>query len=351
MAKTAEKILEVKDLKIEFISKDSRLTAVNGVSFHINNGEILGLVGESGCGKTVTSLAIMRLFKDTNGKITDGGIYFKGQDITSIGDREMAVMRGEEISMIFQEPLTSLNPVMRIGDQICEVILKHTKKSRTEAMKIAKEMLEQVGIPRAGQVLKDYPHQLSGGMNQRVMIAMAMSLNPQLLIADEPTTALDVTIQAQILDLMRRINHDHGMSMLLITHDLGVVAEMCQRVIVMYAGRIVEQADVVDLFKSPRHPYSKGLIHSVPVLGRRAERLDSIPGNVPTLSKMPEGCKFAPRCKYKMERCEKEEPGLFTVAGECRERSCRCWLLEESAHMGLAEGADSETQKREEANR
>jgi len=330
MANTAEKILEIKDLKIEFVSKDSSLTAVNGVSFHINKGEILGLVGESGCGKTVTSLAIMRLFKDTNGKITQGGVYFKDQNITTVSDREMAVMRGEEIAMIFQEPLTSLNPVMRIGDQICEVIRKHTQKTRSEAMEIAKAMLMQVGIPRAAQVLQDYPHQLSGGMNQRVMIAMAMSLNPQLLIADEPTTALDVTIQAQILDLMRRINRDHGMSMLLITHDLGVVAEMCQRVIVMYAGRIVEQADVVDLFKSPKHPYSKGLIHSVPVIGRRADRLESIPGNVPMLAKMPEGCKFAPRCKYKMDRCEKEEPRLFMVDGGRQERSCRCWLMEEA---------------------
>ena len=334
MAKAAEKILEVKNLKIEFVSKKSSLTAVNGVSFHINKGEILGLVGESGCGKTVTSLAIMRLFKDTNGKITEGGIHFKNQDITTVSDREMAVMRGEEISMIFQEPLTSLNPVMRIGDQICEVILKHTKKSKQEAMVIARERLEQVGIPRAEQVLNDYPHQLSGGMNQRVMIAMAMSLNPELLIADEPTTALDVTIQAQILDLMRRINRDHGMSMLLITHDLGVVAEMCQRVIVMYAGRIVEQADVVDLFKSPQHPYSKGLINSVPVIGRRADRLESIPGNVPMLAKMPAGCKFAPRCKYKMERCEKEEPGLFAVAGGRQERSCRCWLMEKEVAEG-----------------
>lgn len=337
MAQTADKFLEVNNLTIEFVSKDSRLTAVNGVSFHIRQGEILGLVGESGCGKTVTSLGIMRLFKDTNGKIADGEIMFKGQDITKISEREMAVMRGEEIAMIFQEPLTSLNPVMRIGDQICETILKHTKKTKQEAMVIAREMLDKVGIPRSEQVLKEYPHQLSGGMNQRVMIAMAMSLNPQLLIADEPTTALDVTIQAQILELMKEINREHGMSMLLITHDLGVVAEMCQRVIVMYAGRIVEQADVVDLFKQPHHPYTKGLIHSVPVIGRRSERLESIPGNVPTLAKMPAGCKFAPRCKFKMDICEKEEPELFAVAGGRQERTCRCWL------------ADKEKVQREEA--
>lgn len=334
MAQIAEKLLELKDLKIEFVSKDSRLTAVNGVSFHISKGEILGLVGESGCGKTVTSLGIMRLFKDTNGKITDGGIYFKGKDISKIDEREMAVIRGEEIAMIFQEPLTSLNPVMRIGDQICEIILKHTKKSRKEAAVIAREMLEKVGIPNVDQVLRDYPHQLSGGMNQRVMIAMSMSLNPDLLIADEPTTALDVTIQAQILELMKQINKDHGMSLLLITHDLGVVAEMCQRVIVMYAGRIVEQADVVDLFKSPQHPYTKGLISSVPVIGRRAERLESIPGNVPMLAKMPAGCKFAPRCKFRMPICEREEPGLFAVPGGRQERSCRCWLADEVTDAG-----------------
>lgn len=355
MAQTAEKILELKDVKIEFVSKDSRLTAVNGVSFHINQGEILGLVGESGCGKTVTSLAIMRLFKDTNGKITEGGIYFKGQDLTGISEREMAVIRGEEISMIFQEPLTSLNPVMRIGDQISETILKHTRKTKKEAMDIAREMLEKVGIPRVDQVLREYPHQLSGGMNQRVMIAMAMSLNPQLLIADEPTTALDVTIQAQILELMKQINKDHGMSMLLITHDLGVVAEMCQRVIVMYAGRIVEQADVVDLFKSPQHPYTKGLISSVPVIGRREERLESIPGNVPTLAKMPPGCKFAPRCKYKLPVCEREEPELFAVDGGRQERSCRCWLMNGTAGHDLGETADAgmdiSKETREEASR
>ncbi|MBE6011074.1 MAG: ABC transporter ATP-binding protein [Lachnospiraceae bacterium] len=329
MSQTAEKVLELKNLKTEFITKDSRLTAVNGVSFHINKGEILGLVGESGCGKSVTSLSIMRLFRDTPGKITEGAVYYKGENITDISEREMAVIRGQDISMIFQEPLTSLNPVMRIGDQLVETILKHTSKTKHEAMEIAKEMLRKVGIPRADEIVREYPHQLSGGMNQRVMIAMAMSLNPQVLIADEPTTALDVTIQAQILELMRQINKDHGMSILLITHDLGVVAEMCQRVVVMYAGRIVEEAEVVKLFKSPLHPYTKGLINSVPVLGRRVERLESIPGNVPTLSKMPSGCKFAPRCLKKMDICVEKEPPIFNIDEGGEIRKCRCWLMKD----------------------
>lgn len=332
MSQTIEKILEVKNLQTEFITKDSRVTAVNGISFHLNNGEILGLVGESGCGKSVTSLSIMRLFRDTPGRITEGGVYFKGENITELPEKDMAKIRGEDISMIFQEPLTSLNPVMRIGDQLAETILKHTSKNKHEAMEIVTDMLNKVGIPRVNEIVKEYPHQLSGGMNQRVMIAMAMSLNPKVLIADEPTTALDVTIQAQILDLMRTINKDHGMSILLITHDLGVVAEMCSRVIVMYAGRIVEEADVFDLFKDPLHPYTKGLINSVPVLGRRAERLEAIPGNVPTLTKMPAGCKFAPRCASKMAICDKEEPPLYVTENGSKLRKSRCFLMKDTAN-------------------
>jgi peptide/nickel transport system ATP-binding protein len=270
----------------------------------------------------------MRLLKDTPGKITAGGVFFEDRNLAELPEREMARMRGEDIAMIFQEPMTSLNPVMRVGDQLAETVLKHTSLSKSAALEIVKGMLAKVGIPRIDEVVKEYPHQLSGGMNQRVMIAMAMSLNPKLLIADEPTTALDVTIQAQILELMRKINKDHGMSILLITHDLGVVAEMCQRVVVMYAGRIIESANVMALFKSPKHPYTRGLINSVPRLGRRADRLESIPGNVPTLSKMPEGCKFAPRCAQVTDKCRESEPPLFTTGEGDSFRECRCFLSE-----------------------
>ncbi|MDR1704891.1 MAG: ABC transporter ATP-binding protein [Clostridiales bacterium] len=322
-------ILELKELKTQFISKDSTVTPVDGVSYNIKKGEILGLVGESGCGKSVTALSIMRLFRDTTGKITGGSVQFNGKDLVKVSEKEMAMIRGKDIAMIFKEPLTSLNPVAKIGKQIIEVILKHEPVSVRQARETAVKMLELVGIPRAEQVMNEYPHQLSGGMNQRVMIAMGMSLNPQVLIADEPTTALDVTIQAQILELMKRINEEHGMSILLITHDLGVVAEMCSRVVVMYAGRIVEEADAENLFLRPRHPYTIGLINSIPVIGKNVERLESIPGNVPSLTNMPLGCKFAPRCSKALERCKAEEPGLFTVVSDGMERKCRCWLAAE----------------------
>ena len=319
-----ENLLEVKHLRTEFFSsKKSSVTAVDDVSFDIKKGEIVGLVGESGCGKSVTSLSIMQLLKDTPGKVTNGEIIFQGRNLLEVSKKEMLDIRGDKMSMIFQEPMSSLNPSMRIDKQMIEGIRLHTPLTKAEARKKAADILSQVGIPDPQRVLKNYPHQLSGGMSQRVMIAMAMSCEPDLLIADEPTTALDVTIQAQILELMKKIQQDKGMSILLITHDLGVVAEMCSRVIVMYAGKIVEEAPVEILFATPTHPYTQGLIASVPKLGSGVKVLPSIPGSVPDLSAMPKGCRFAPRCKYATEKCHQEQPELLSV-GE--KQKCRCWL-------------------------
>ena len=321
-----EKLLTVNNLRTEFFSsKKSSVTAINEISFHIDKGEILGLVGESGCGKSVTSLSIMRLLNFTSGKVTKGEVIFEGQDLQQLPEKEMRTIRGGKMSMIFQEPMSSLNPAMRIDKQMIEGIRLHTDLTKEQARERAAKILQQVGIPDPERVLKNYPHQLSGGMSQRVMIAMAMSCNPELLIADEPTTALDVTIQAQILDLMRKIQQEEGMSILLITHDLGVVAEMCSRVIVMYAGEIVEEAPVDILFNHPSHPYTVGLIASVPKLGSGVKVLPSNPGSVPDLSMLPKGCRFAPRCKYATERCHNEEPSLFEVSPQ---QKCRCWLAE-----------------------
>ena len=321
-----EKLLTVNILLTEFFSsKKSSVTAINEISFHIDKGEILGLVGESGCGKSVTSLSIMRLLNFTSGKVTKGEVIFEGQDLQQLPEKEMRTIRGGKMSMIFQEPMSSLNPAMRIDKQMIEGIRLHTDLTKEQARERAAKILQQVGIPDPERVLKNYPHQLSGGMSQRVMIAMAMSCNPELLIADEPTTALDVTIQAQILDLMKKIQQEEGMSILLITHDLGVVAEMCSRVIVMYAGEIVEEAPVDILFNHPSHPYTVGLIASVPKLGSGVKVLPSIPGSVPDLSMLPKGCRFAPRCKYATERCHNEEPSLFEVSPQ---QKCRCWLAE-----------------------
>jgi len=326
-------LLEVKGLKTEFKRDGSSVLAVAGVDFHINKGEVLGLVGESGCGKSVTSLSIMRLLKDTPGRISGGSVSFEGKDLVQLSEKEMRRYRGNELAMIFQEPMTSLNPVLRIGKQLEESIMLHLGYGRKKARQHAIESLQLVGIPRADEVVDDYPHQLSGGMRQRVMIAMAMSCNPKLLIADEPTTALDVTIQAQILDLMNRLKTEQEMGMLLITHDLGVVAEMCDRVVVMYAGRVVEEATVEELFENPQHPYTKGLISSVPKLRQKVRRLESIPGNVPDLRNMPKGCKFAPRCPYVMEQCLSQEPELLPVAQD-EQRKSRCWLTQEGHSKG-----------------
>lgn len=319
-----EVLLDVKGLRTEFMQdRNKTVVAVNDVSFKIHKGEIVGLVGESGCGKSVTSLSIMGLLKDTPGKVTAGEIYLEGVNLLKCSPSEMRKIRGKNISMIFQEPMSSLNPSMRVEAQMEEAILLHTDMSRREAREHSVKMLSKVGIPDPKRVMRNYPHQLSGGMSQRVMIAMAMSCDPHLLIADEPTTALDVTIQAQILELMQKIRRENNTGILLITHDLGVVAEMCSRVIVMYAGRIVEEASAESLFSSPMHPYTEGLIASVPKLGSGVTSLPSIPGSVPDLSMMPDGCKFAPRCKLAFEKCREIEPPLVTLEGG---QKCRCWL-------------------------
>lgn len=322
-----EALLSVRDLRTEFFSsKTSSVTAIHNISFDINKGEILGLVGESGCGKSVTSLSVMQLLKDTPGKITNGSAVLDGVDLVKASDEQIRQIRGGKMSMIFQEPMSALNPAMRIDKQMIETIRLHNDMTKEQALAHAADMLKKVGIPDPPRVLKNYPHQLSGGMSQRVMIAMALSNNPQLLIADEPTTALDVTIQAQILDLMKKLQKEADSSILLITHDLGVVAEMCSRVIVMYAGKIVEEAPVEVLFGNPSHPYTQGLIASVPKLGSGVKVLPSIPGSVPDLASMPKGCRFAPRCKYATEKCRTQEPELVTI-GE--NQKCRCWLKQE----------------------
>ena len=336
-------LLEVRDLKVEFKrDRKSWITAVRGVSFSIHAGEIVGLVGESGCGKSVTSLAVMRLLsKDTSR--TSGSVVMDGRSILELSDREMRDARGNDFSMIFQEPMSSLNPIMRVGDQLAEALRLHNDLSREEVHARSVEALRLVGIPEPEVTLRNYPHELSGGMCQRVMIAMAMSCEPKLLIADEPTTALDVTIQAQILALMERIRAERNTGILLITHDLGVVAETCSRVIVMYAGGIVEEAPVEELFEHPRHPYTKGLIASVPRLGRRVHRLPSIPGSVPDLAAMPAGCRFAPRCPMARPACEAKVPALVQVGEGHR---CACPYAAAGASVeyaagigGLADGA------------
>lgn len=326
-------ILNVNQLRTSFFVNGKEIPAVDGVDFTINEGEILGIVGESGSGKSVTSLSIMKLLKDTPGKVVGGSIHFDGRDLLALSEKEVRELRGNEIAMIFQEPMTSLNPVLTIGNQLREAIKKHLNYSRKKADQHAVSMLTQVGISRADEILQQYPHQLSGGMRQRVMIAMAMSCSPKLLIADEPTTALDVTIQAQILDVMKDMQEKHGTSILLITHDLGVIAETCDRLAVMYAGRIVEQGSVYDLFDDPKHPYTKGLLESIPLIGRRQERLHSIQGNVPMAEDWPAGCKFASRCPFVFDKCLKKEPPLLNV-GEGR--TSRCWLNENEGKEGQA---------------
>jgi len=317
-------LLNIQDLKTYFFTEEGVAKAVDGVSFSLQERETLALVGESGCGKSVTALSILRLIPDPPGKIVGGSILFRGTDLLGLNEKEMRAIRGNKISMIFQEPLTSLNPVFCVGDQIAEVIQLHQKQKKKEAWKKSIEMLKLVGIPSPEQRVKDYPHQLSGGMRQRVMIAMALSCHPQLLIADEPTTALDVTIQAQILDLINALKEELGMALLLITHDLGVVAETAKTVAVMYAGRIVEYADVSELFRKPLHPYTQGLLHSLPRINAHEQgraRLEAIPGTVPPILHLPEGCKFSTRCPKVFAPCRETEPGL---KGE--NHSVRCWL-------------------------
>lgn len=307
-------LLSVRNLRTHFITEDGEVPAVDGVSFDLSAGETLGIVGESGSGKSVTSLSIMRLIPTPPGRIAGGEIIFNGEDLLKKSPAEMRKIRGNEISMIFQEPMTSLNPVFTIGDQIMEAIILHQKLSKKAARERAIEMLRLVGIPSPEQRVDEYPHQLSGGMRQRVMIAMALSCNPRLLIADEPTTALDVTIQAQILELLQRLQEEFGMAIIMITHDLGVVAGMVDRVIVMYAGKVVEEAPVKELFASPKHPYTEGLLGSIPKLHQTQKRLQTIEGVVPSPFNMPKGCRFHPRCKYAQPACEQAEPTLQELA-------------------------------------
>jgi oligopeptide/dipeptide ABC transporter ATP-binding protein len=319
-------ILEVRGLKTYFFTEEGVVKAVDGVDFSVKPGEVVGLVGESGCGKSVTSLSIMRLIAPP-GKVMEGEILFEGRDLLKLPEREMVAMRGNRLSMIFQQPQSSLNPVFTAGEQVAEVLQIHKNMEKKEAWERAIELLRLVGIADPERKASAFPHEMSGGQAQRVMIAMGLALNPQLLIADEPTTALDVTIQAQILDLIRDLKDRMGTSVILITHDLGVIAEMAERVAVMYAGQIVEQTDVEDLFVHPLHPYTQGLIGSIPILGQVAERLEVIPGSVPNLINLPAGCRFAPRCKarlaHQLQICTQAEPPLEAVNPG---HSVRCWL-------------------------
>jgi len=326
----SQPLLDVRDLKTYFFTEDGAVKAVDGVSFRVYPGEVLGLVGESGCGKSVTSLSILRLL-DAPGKIVGGEIWFEGRDLLRLTEHEMTQVRGNQISMVFQQPVTSLNPVFNIGSQIAEVIMIHNPNvKKAEAWREAVNLLRLVGVPDPERRAYAYPHELSGGQAQRVMIAMALALRPKLLIADEPTTALDVTIQAQILDLLRGLRSQFNTAVILITHDLGVVAEMADRVAVMYAGKIVEEAGVQELFANPLHPYTRGLIASVPVLGRVRDYLETIPGNVPNLIDLPPGCRFAPRCQarldYQLDICTQEEPDLIEIAPG---HKVRCWLYQD----------------------
>jgi oligopeptide/dipeptide ABC transporter ATP-binding protein len=307
-------LLRIDNLQTHFFSAGKVVKALDGISFEINAGEVFGLVGETGCGKSVTALSVLRLIPFPPGKIVAGSIRFKDTDLLALPPEAMRRHRGKEISMIFQEPMTSLNPAFRIGDQMREVIRLHQGLGKAAALEAAVDMLERVRIPDARKVAGQYPHQLSGGMRQRVMIAMELSCRPALLIADEPTTALDVTIQAQILRLLKEMRRETGSSILLITHDLGVVAQMCDRVAVMYAGSIVEQAGVVDIFRTPQHPYTQGLWGAIPQIEDEKPSLAVIPGTVPDLSRLPEGCKFHPRCGRRFEPCDRLRPEMAEVA-------------------------------------
>ena len=319
-----QKLLSVRNLKTHFFTDDGVIPAVDGISFELDRGGTIGIVGESGCGKSVTSLSIMGLIPQPPGKIMDGEIIFEGQDLLKLSEEEMRHVRGNEISMIFQEPMTSLNPVFTVGNQISEAIMLHQGLDKAAAREKSIEMLRLVGIPSPEQRVDDYPHQMSGGMRQRVMIAMALSCNPKLLIADEPTTALDVTIQAQILDLMAQLREELGTAIMMITHDLGVIAEVVEKVVVMYTGKIVEAADTYTIFKEPLHPYTIGLLASIPRLDSDGSRLQAIPGSVPIPGTFPEGCGFHPRCAFAKDLCVKKQPPAFEVADN---HSVACWKV------------------------
>lgn len=325
-----EPLLKVDHLVTSFDTKKGSVNAVDGVSFEVEAGRILGIVGESGCGKSVTSLSIMRLLPEHSGKISGGSIKFDGRELTSLGEKEMLKIRGNQIAMIFQDPMTSLDPVMTIGRQLEETVLAHEKVSRKEARRRALDILAQVNIPMPEYRIREYPHQLSGGMRQRVMIAMGLLCSPKLLIADEPTTALDVTIQAQILDLIRELREKFNTAIILITHDMGVVADMADDILVMYAGRVMEQAEAVELFRNPLHPYTKALLKSIPRLDRDVDMLHSIRGAVPSPYDMPKGCKFCDRCDHATEKCRTQEPELADRGGH----KVRCWLYEQEEVSG-----------------
>jgi oligopeptide transport system ATP-binding protein len=319
-----QKILEVKDLRTRFHIAEGTVYAVNGVSFHLNRGETIGVVGESGCGKSVTMMSIMRLIPIPPGEIASGQAFFEGRDLLQLSEPEMQDLRGKDIAMVFQDPMTAFNPVLTIGRQLGEPSRVHLGLGKDECNQRAVELLEQVGIPDPVHRLTDYPHQFSGGMRQRAMIAMALSCSPSILIADEPTTALDVTIQAQIIELVQGIRSDMNMSVIWITHDLGVVAEIAARVLVMYSGFIVEEAFVDDLYEDPRHPYTQALLAALPRVDRRRDRhLQSIPGAPPNLLAAPLGCPFTPRCKFAFDHCRKEMPPLIKVATN---HTAACWL-------------------------
>ncbi|MEW9502326.1 ABC transporter ATP-binding protein [Jeotgalibacillus marinus] len=320
-----EPVLEVKGLRVSFFTDDGEVPAVDEIDFYVRKGEVLGVVGESGCGKSVTSLSVMGLIPSPPGKIIGGEIKLNGEELTTASEKRMRQIRGNDVAMIFQEPMTSLNPLFTIGNQLMDATLIHKKGNKKQAEKRAIDMLKLVGLPRAEEMMKEYPHQLSGGMRQRVMIAMAMVCDPKLLIADEPTTALDVTIQAQILKLMKQLNVELNTAIMMITHDLGVVAETCERVVVMYAGKVVENGLAVDIFKDPQHPYTRGLIQSIPDMRHKKQRLYSIPGNVPRPGSIKQGCRFAARCEFAFDRCLQEDPPLYNTA---EERSTRCFLFD-----------------------
>jgi oligopeptide/dipeptide ABC transporter ATP-binding protein len=342
MESTSETLLSVENLKTYFFTENGVVKAVDGVDFYIKKGEVLGLVGESGCGKSVTSYSILRLV-DSPGRIVDGKINFQGRNLLELTPTEMTQVRGNKISMVFQQPQNSLNPVFTVGDQIMEVLQVHSRMDKKDAWKKAVELLGLVGIPDPERKARAYPHEMSGGQAQRVMIAMALALSPTLLIADEPTTALDVTIQAQILDLMRGLQKNFNTAVILITHDLGVIAEMADRVAVMYAGRIIEEASAVDLFAHPLHPYTQGLIASVPVLGQVKDQLDTIPGSVPNLINLPPGCRFASRCQARLSAglsmCTECEPELSPAF---ENHKVRCWLYSKPNTSGASTPAQSE---------
>ncbi len=337
-------LLKVKDLRVQFESDERVVRAVDGVSYQVREGETLAVVGESGCGKSVTAMSVLRLIESQGGRVVDGSIEFNGRDLLRLSEAQMRRVRGNDIAMIFQEPMTSLNPVYTVGNQIIEALRLHRHLGEADARREAVHLLDLVNMPDPENRLEEYPHQLSGGMRQRVMIAMALSCRPKLLIADEPTTALDVTVQAQILELLKELQQRLGMAVLLITHDLGVVAGNADRVAVMYAGRVVEEASVFEIFESPRHPYTAGLLASLPQLDKHT-RLVPIVGNVPDASDLPSGCSFHPRCRFRMPICPRQEPELLLVKANAQRRSA-CFFTQEhpDADLMVVEPGSSATE-------